>query len=52
MHELVDLLHASMPGSRRIVLPGADHLMPLNMADAVSAAILGHVQAHAEPRRN
>jgi lipase len=47
MCRLVDALHALMPGSSRTVVSGANHLLPLTHAPAVTSAILAHLHADA-----
>jgi pimeloyl-ACP methyl ester carboxylesterase len=49
MCSLVDALHAMMPGSERIVVEGANHLLPLTHASALTSAILSNL--HAAERR-
>jgi pimeloyl-ACP methyl ester carboxylesterase len=49
MCSLVDALHAIMPGSERIVVEGANHLLPLTHASALTSAILSNL--HAAERR-
>jgi lipase len=48
MCRLVDALHALMPGSSRTVVSGANHLLPLTHAAALTSAILAHLHADAE----
>jgi lipase len=48
MCRLVDALHALMPGSSRTVVSGANHLLPLTHAPALTSAILSHLHADAE----
>jgi pimeloyl-ACP methyl ester carboxylesterase len=50
MLALVDALHALMPGSTRLIVEGANHLLPLTHADALTNAILSHLHADAERR--
>jgi lipase len=50
MLELVDALHALMPGNSRVIVEGASHLLPLTHADAITDAILSHLHADAERR--
>jgi pimeloyl-ACP methyl ester carboxylesterase len=50
MLELVDALHALMPGSTRLTIEGANHLLPLTHADALTNSILSHLHADAERR--
>jgi len=42
MRTLVDALHGLMPGSRRIVVPGADHLLPLRHGPGLTEALVAH----------
>jgi pimeloyl-ACP methyl ester carboxylesterase len=51
MRRLVDALHGLMPGSTREVVPGANHLLPVTHASAMTASILSHLRADAERRR-
>jgi pimeloyl-ACP methyl ester carboxylesterase len=50
MLELVDALHALMPGSSRVIVEGASHLLPLTHAETITAAVLSHLHADAERR--
>jgi pimeloyl-ACP methyl ester carboxylesterase len=50
MCSLVDALHAMMPGSERIVVEGANHLLPLTHASALTRAILSNLQVASERR--
>jgi pimeloyl-ACP methyl ester carboxylesterase len=50
MLELVDALHGAMPGSARVVLAGANHLLPSTHASELTRAILSHLHADAERR--
>jgi pimeloyl-ACP methyl ester carboxylesterase len=50
MRSLVDALHAIMPGSARTVVEGADHLLPLTHASALTSAILSNLRAGAKRR--
>jgi len=50
MRSLVDALHAIMPGSRRTVVDGANHLLPLTHAPALTSAILSNLRAGAQRR--
>ena len=50
MLRLVDALHALMPGSTHVVVPGAGHLLPLTHASELSRAMLSHLHAEAERR--
>jgi pimeloyl-ACP methyl ester carboxylesterase len=50
MLELVDALHALMPGSSRVIVEGASHLLPLTHAETVTNATLSHLHADAERR--
>jgi pimeloyl-ACP methyl ester carboxylesterase len=50
MLELVDALHGVMPGSARIVLAGANHLLPSTHASELTRAILSHLHVDAERR--
>jgi pimeloyl-ACP methyl ester carboxylesterase len=50
MLELVDTLHALMPGSTRRVIAGANHLLPIVRAAEVAATILRHLGADSERR--
>ena len=43
MSRLVDVLHAFMPGSAQVIVPGANHLLPLTHGPAVNRAIAQHV---------
>jgi pimeloyl-ACP methyl ester carboxylesterase len=45
MCSLVEALNAIMPGSERIVMEGANHLLPLTHASALTSAILSSLQA-------
>jgi pimeloyl-ACP methyl ester carboxylesterase len=49
MIDLVDALHAAMPGSRHQVVAGDNHLLPATHAAEVTQAILRHL--HAERRQ-
>ena len=51
MIELVDALHAAMPGSSRQVVAGANHLLPVTHAAQVTQAVLLHLHAGAERRQ-
>lgn len=48
MLHLVDALHALMPGSSRVVVPGAGHLLPRSHNAVLNGAILSHLHAEAE----
>jgi pimeloyl-ACP methyl ester carboxylesterase len=50
MEQLVAALHAAMPGSTRLVVRGANHLVPVTHGEEVRHAILGHLHADAERR--
>jgi hypothetical protein len=50
MRELVDPLHGAMPGSARVVVDGANHLLPGTHAPELTNAILSHLHADAERR--
>jgi pimeloyl-ACP methyl ester carboxylesterase len=50
MRHLVDGLHALLPGSTHTVVPGADHLLPLTHAGALTAHILAQLHHDAERR--
>ena len=50
MLELVDVLHAAMTGSARVVLAGANHLLTTTHASELTRAILSHLHADAERR--
>jgi pimeloyl-ACP methyl ester carboxylesterase len=50
MLELVDALHGLMPGSARVVLAGANHLLPSTHASELTRAILSHLHVDAERR--
>jgi pimeloyl-ACP methyl ester carboxylesterase len=50
MLELVDALHALMPGSSHRIIRGANHLLPITCAAEVTQAILLHLHAEAERR--
>jgi pimeloyl-ACP methyl ester carboxylesterase len=50
MRSLVDALHAIMPSSARIVVEGANHLLPLTHAAVLTRAILSNLHAGAQPR--
>lgn len=50
MLRLVDCLHALMPGSTRLILAGANHLMPITRANDVTNAVLSHLQIDLERR--
>jgi pimeloyl-ACP methyl ester carboxylesterase len=50
MRQLVDGLHGLLPGSSHAVLPGADHLLPLTHAGALTAHILAQLHHDAERR--
>jgi pimeloyl-ACP methyl ester carboxylesterase len=50
MLRLVDALHRLMPASARMVVPGANHLMPLTHAAALTDAIMARLHADAERR--
>jgi pimeloyl-ACP methyl ester carboxylesterase len=50
MVHLVDALHALMPGSARVIVSGASHLLPLTRPSDVTQAILAHLHADAERR--
>jgi pimeloyl-ACP methyl ester carboxylesterase len=43
MRRLLDVLHGLMPGSHRMMVPGANHLLPLTHGAAVNAAIAAHL---------
>jgi pimeloyl-ACP methyl ester carboxylesterase len=45
MCSLVDALHAMMPGSDLLVVEGANHLLPLTDASALTSAILSNLNA-------
>ena len=47
MCRLVDSMHALMPGSERIIVPGANHLLPLSHSPALTSAIMAHLLAGA-----
>lgn len=48
MLELVDTLHALMPGSTRCVVAGANHLLPMTRAADVTQAIRLHLHVGSE----
>jgi len=50
MRSLVDALHTIMPGSGRTVVDGANHLLPLTHASALTSAILSNLRAGAQRR--
>jgi pimeloyl-ACP methyl ester carboxylesterase len=50
MRQLVDGLHGLLPGSTHAVLPGADHLLPLTHAGALTSHILAQLHHDAERR--
>ena len=50
MRSLVDALHTIMPGSGRTVVEGANHLLPLTHASALTSAILSNLRAGAQRR--
>jgi hypothetical protein len=50
MCRLVDALHRLMPGSNRIIIDNANHLLPLTHGRAITGAILGQLHADAERR--
>ncbi len=50
MRCLVDALQALMPGSARLVVAGANHLLPLTHAAALASAVLSHLRVDAERR--
>ena len=50
MLQLVDALHALIPGSMRTVIDGASHLLPLTHGDTMTSTILSHLHAEAEGR--
>jgi pimeloyl-ACP methyl ester carboxylesterase len=50
MCRLVDALHGLMPGSSRIIIDNANHLLPLTHGRAITGAILGQLHADAERR--
>jgi pimeloyl-ACP methyl ester carboxylesterase len=50
MCRLVDALHALMPGSSRVVVPGSNHLLPLTHGPSLVDAIMAHLHADAERR--
>jgi pimeloyl-ACP methyl ester carboxylesterase len=50
MCELVDALHELMPGSEQIVVPGANHLLPLTHSAALVNAIMAQLHGDAERR--
>jgi len=50
MRRLVDALHELMPGSTREVVPGANHLLPVTHAPAMTSSILSRLRADAERR--
>jgi pimeloyl-ACP methyl ester carboxylesterase len=50
MRRLVDVLHQSMAGSARVVIPDATHLLPLTHGVALTAVILAQLHADAERR--
>jgi pimeloyl-ACP methyl ester carboxylesterase len=48
MVELVNALHDFMPGSARVVLPGANHLLPIAQAPVVTECIRSHLRVSSE----
>ncbi|MGO8917318.1 MAG: alpha/beta fold hydrolase [Stellaceae bacterium] len=50
MRRLVDALHRLMPGSRRTVVAGANHLLPLTHSAAMIEAIMEQLSADADRR--
>jgi pimeloyl-ACP methyl ester carboxylesterase len=50
MRRLVDALHALMPASERLVVPGANHLLPLTHASALTSALMTQFHATSERR--
>ena len=48
MLELVDALNGLMPGSTRVIVNGANHLVPLTHATQLTGAILTHLHVDAE----
>jgi pimeloyl-ACP methyl ester carboxylesterase len=49
MRRLVDSLHALMPGSSRLIVDGADHLLPFTHGRALNDALQAHLQSNTEP---
>jgi pimeloyl-ACP methyl ester carboxylesterase len=41
--ECSDMIAARIPGSRRVVIPGADHLLPLRVPGLLAEIIIGQV---------
>jgi 3-oxoadipate enol-lactonase len=39
-----DLLAAKIPGARRVMLPGADHILPLRTPEALDALLADHLR--------
>ncbi len=50
MVQLVDVLHALMPGSTCLAIDGAGHLLPLTHGDTMTRTILSHLRAEAKGR--
>ncbi len=50
MRRLVDALHALMTGSVRVVVPGANYLLPLTHMTEITNAILSQLHADTERR--
>ena len=50
MRSLVDALHAIMPGSERMVVEGASHLLPLSHPSVLTNAILSNLRAGSQWR--
>ena len=50
MHCMIDALHRLMPGSTRVVVPGAGHTLPATHADEMVRAIMWHLHVDAERR--
>ena len=48
MLQLVDALHRIMPGSTRVIVNGANHLVPLTHPTQLTGAILAHLHVDAE----
>ena len=48
MLKLVECLHAQMPGSRRVVIAGSGHLLPITHASELAAAVIAHLHEAAE----
>ena len=50
MQRLVDCLHEQLPGTVRVVVPGANHLMPLTHMPEITNAVLSQLHVDEERR--